>query len=649
MKRQNRRKASNVGHPCECSIRAVRGAIIAARRKQKLFRQVWGRCRIGTVGVLLLFDNRNRHGAARRHEGGTMENCCQRLPLAVIVLLGAAFAAVTPAAAQTFTEYPIPLSDTRTNTSDPTSIITGPDGALWFSESNAIYANNNKVGRITTPGVFTAFSQTLNVCPCTFTVGPDNAVWIGENGVSEGQIGRLTTQGTYTTYQLPYGNGIGGIATGSDGGLWFTTHFGENIQRISTTGTFSQLYNIPTANGSAGYITSGPDGDLWFTEYSGNNIGKMTIGGVFTEYPLPNANSFPTQITTGPDGALWFTETFAPGRIGRITTSGSITEFSLPTGSYPQGITSGPDGALWFADYSANKIGRITTSGVITEFPIPTALGEPYGITTGPDGALWFTEESANNIGRLAATFTASATSGSAPLAVTFHANFGGTVNTNSFSVNFGDASTGTLQLYPLGIMCPNGNPSCNEAGYNTSHTYASAGTYTATLLNSNNTILGSATITVASPSTVYNPIYPSGGTAPVKTTTFESQTTPAMQDVPGQTLEVVPPMGSTSTFEVPFTVGNAAVPAISSFTASPASLSPFDAGESATLSWSVASATSLSISGLGAVIGNSIQVSPSQTTTYTLTASNAQGSVTAQTTVTIAGYRLRRADPLSR
>jgi hypothetical protein len=109
------------------------------------------------------------------------------------------------------------------------------------------------------------------------------------------------------------------------------------------------------------------------------------------------------------------------------------------------------------------------------------------------------------------------------------------------------------------------------------------------------------------------------------------------MQDVPRQTLEV------------PFASSNATVPTIFSFSASPASISPYDGGGSATLSWSVASATSLSISGLGAVTGNSVQVSPSQTTTYTLTASNAQGAVTAQTKVTVDGYRWRRADPLSR
>jgi hypothetical protein len=119
---------------------------------------------------------------------------------------------------------------------------------------------------------------------------------------------------------------------------------------------------------------------------------------------LLTAGSDPYGITAGPDGALWFTEQQS-NNIGRITTSGVITEFAILTAnSESYFITAGPDGALWFTEQQGNNIGRITTAGVITEFPIPTASSLPFGITTGPDGALWFTEydhPGANKIGRL--------------------------------------------------------------------------------------------------------------------------------------------------------------------------------------------------------------------------------------------------------
>jgi streptogramin lyase len=47
---------------------------------------------------------------------------------------------------------------------------------------------------------------------------------------------------------------------------------------------------------------------------------------------------------------------------------------------------------------SAGLIGRITPSGTITEFRIPATMSYPFGsvpqdITAGPDGNLWFTEQ----------------------------------------------------------------------------------------------------------------------------------------------------------------------------------------------------------------------------------------------------------------
>jgi hypothetical protein len=65
------------------------------------------------------------------------------------------------------------------------------------------------------------------------------------------------------------------------------------------------------------------------------------------------------------------------------------------------GITAGPDGALWFTMFAANSIGRITTTGAITQYPIPTANSQSSGIATGPDGSIWFTEHAAGKIGQI--------------------------------------------------------------------------------------------------------------------------------------------------------------------------------------------------------------------------------------------------------
>jgi outer membrane protein OmpA-like peptidoglycan-associated protein len=76
----------------------------------------------------------------------------------------------------------------------------------------------------------------------------------------------------------------------------------------------------------------------------------------------------------------------------------------------------------------------------------------------------------------------------------------------------------------------------------------------------------------------------------------------------------------------------------ITSFTGSPTNI---QAGQTATLSWTVAGATSVSISpGIGSVNAQSgsTQVSPQQTTTYTLTATGPGGSVNATAVVSVGG-----------
>ena len=76
-------------------------------------------------------------------------------------------------------------------------------------------------------------------------------------------------------------------------------------------------------------------------------------------------------------------------------------------------------------------------------------------------------------------------------------------------------------------------------------------------------------------------------------------------------------------------------LPQIASFSVQPATIAQ---GQSATLSWSVSGASSLSIdNGVGDVTGaTSRAVSPAATTTYVLTARNATGSVTASAAVTV-------------
>ena len=239
------------------------------------------------------------------------------------------------------------------------------------------------------------------------TAGPDGALWITDT--YNGQILRMTTTGTYAGYALT-NLSPQNIVAGPDKALWFTAQSVGNESEIGRITTDFKLNQYP-ANGGPYGITVGPDKALWFTEESANAIGRITTKGKVTNYTKGiTAGSEPFSIAAGPDGALWFTE-YMGGRIGRITTAGKVTEYSrdiTPT-EYPFGIAAGPDGAMWFTEsesygsgYSdAAKIGRITTSGKITEYEKGlTSKSDPTAIVQGPDHDMWFVESAANKTGR---------------------------------------------------------------------------------------------------------------------------------------------------------------------------------------------------------------------------------------------------------
>jgi virginiamycin B lyase len=281
--------------------------------------------------------------------------------LAVAAVVGAAVLAPFPHAGAA----PIGTVTTFCARGDgPTSIATGPDGKLWFTN-----LFNASIGRMTTSGATTTFNSP----------GPD-----------------LVDSAIYTPV---------GITPGPDGNLWYLNYQGDSVGRITATGALTRFahatINQPVA------ITAGPDGALWFTNTPVNiiqgqgSIGRITTGGVVSNFTDPGIQ-FPGSITAGPDGNLWFTN--APsgpfdGSIGRITPSGTITIFDDPTIIIPRGIAAGPDGALWFTNSGNNTIGRITTAGVVTNFTHPT-IHAPSQITAGPDGNLWYSNGT-NAIGRI--------------------------------------------------------------------------------------------------------------------------------------------------------------------------------------------------------------------------------------------------------
>jgi virginiamycin B lyase len=158
-------------------------------------------------------------------------------------------------------------------------------------------------------------------------------------------------------------------------------------------------------------ITVGPDNALWYAENAANKIGRITTAGSITEFSTGiTSNAQPTSIATGQDGNLWFTE-MGLGKVASITTSGTVLEYLTPSGStdQPWGIVAGPDGNMWFTEdcNAHSNIGKFNATamdggtGLIKEFTTATANSGPQQIGVGPDNKLWFTETLVDKIGNI--------------------------------------------------------------------------------------------------------------------------------------------------------------------------------------------------------------------------------------------------------
>ena len=268
----------------------------------------------------------------------------------------------------------------------------------------------------------------LDVDEDRLTLAADGNLWFPVSG----GIGRITPSGAITEFALPAGVTPGVLTVGTDGNLWFaeTAQGSSGIGRITASGVITS-FPLPTAGDIPGDLTVGSDGNLWFSisSYATNppsspataiDIGRITTSGVITAFSVPEAGFEIFSMTLGPDGNIWFTEvmpTLVPPylqdnpAIGRVTPAGVITNFSVPDGLFPtSALTVASDGNLWFdvfnpADDSENgqgQVDRITPSGTITEFALPVGV-EAGDLTVAPDGSLWFPAQgySSNAIDRI--------------------------------------------------------------------------------------------------------------------------------------------------------------------------------------------------------------------------------------------------------
>jgi virginiamycin B lyase len=271
-------------------------------------------------------------------------------------------------------DYAIPSAGPTSNYH--LTLTLGPDGNIWYAEP---YKNNAVVGKITLAGQITEYSLPFAEGGPIIS-GPDGNIWVAGNATMA--LARVHLDGTIDNYNLPAipgENGVRGLTSGPDGNLWMATPDPVQpvILRVNTAGQVTGQFNVPTLNSGPYGMTVGSDGALWFAEDRVDQVGRITTDGSITEICIPSGNSTSGAITSGLDGDIWFSEYFGNiiGQLVLRTASNTTVTSSTSPSILGQSVT--------FTATVSVQVGSGTPTGTV-QFGIDGVdFGSPLTLANG--------------------------------------------------------------------------------------------------------------------------------------------------------------------------------------------------------------------------------------------------------------------------
>ena len=249
------------------------------------------------------------------------------------------------------TTFPNPQVD------GPGGIVTGSDGALWFTNTTT-----STLGRVTTAGAMTFFPGALK--PTELAAGPDGALWYLNS--QNNSIGRMTTDGVASF--IPGVEASRSLAFGPGGTLWITSP--GKLTSVDGAGVRAP-HPVAEPNG----IAAGPDGAMWFANDAGTSPSR-SIGRI-------QATGTPSLTLTGTDGdheiiAQW--DAIDGGSpITAVTVSASPGGASCTWTTGPQQCTIGG-----LTNGTAYTLSAMATNASGTSDNGPSAPITPAGVPSAP-------------------------------------------------------------------------------------------------------------------------------------------------------------------------------------------------------------------------------------------------------------------------
>ncbi len=285
----------------------------------------------------------------------------------------------------------------------PSGIISGSDGNLWFTDSNtdrigSINPASHTINQYSIPSsTYTPSNGVSSAQPHSITNGPDGNLWFTES--QSGKIGTLNpTTKVITEFALPaFFSRPEVITTGPDGNLLFAEAgiaklgmINPSTKVITETAVFGGGSNNPF------WVTVGPDNAVWFTygDPANRQIGQAqtiptnqtTVSGTVTFDAAANGQG------GGISGRTVYLDlnnngTLDPGEPASITNSAGYYAFNglapgsytVTTVSYPGDLSTGA-GTTQTIQAAGGQIGNDSFGFVPTTVISPVTFNAtPFG------------------------------------------------------------------------------------------------------------------------------------------------------------------------------------------------------------------------------------------------------------------------------
>jgi virginiamycin B lyase len=277
----------------------------------------------------------------------------------------------------------------------PEGVVPLKDGVFYYE-----HAMGPRAGFVSDAGALRAQDVRTKDQFESVALGADGTLWatsiLDDHSRTQewhGAIERIGPVGSRIVFRIPDRLGYAKqLLLGPDAAWWFALPDAQSVGRLSHDGHFTTVAHFGSMKPDQ--IAFDSTGTLYATERYGNRVAKVLPGGKVVAFLVPTRGGQVGALAGGANRDIWFTER-AANRIGHITSTGSVEDFTTGPGVVVLDALAVSRDSVWFA--VKDGIGRLSLrTHARTVIPLPYEVSWPNALAISRTGTVWFTESISN-------------------------------------------------------------------------------------------------------------------------------------------------------------------------------------------------------------------------------------------------------------